>query len=136
MKPLYLSVIFYLYAKSETSTSNTLKALFDDKTPDQSYKILEKGNMGCKVSKGDIKSDNLQYNTLESLGCWDNRLIDQQHTTYQVNFQLGFPRDGTSHCPFVPGQKNFLSRCPLVPGQGQEQMSRDKTLCLGRPRTK
>ena len=63
MKPPYLSVIFYLYAKSETSTSNTLKALFDDKTPDQSYKILEKGNMGCQVSKGDIKSDNFHYNS-------------------------------------------------------------------------
>ena len=54
MKPPYLSVIFYLYATSETSTSNTLKALFDDKTPDQSYEILEKGNMGCQVSKGGI----------------------------------------------------------------------------------
>ena len=40
----------------------------------------------------------------------------------------------------VPGQKNFLvpvslcpgvplSQCPFVPGQGQDQMSRDKTLC-------
>ena len=99
MKPPYLSVIFYLYAKSETSTSNTLKALFDDKTPDQSYKILEKGNMGCQVSKGDIKSDNLQYNTLESLGCWDNRLIDQAsdvpsiiffHNFLQISLQISF----------------------------------------------
>ena len=55
MKPPYLSVLFYLYANSETSTSNTLKAIFDEKTPDsnQSYKILDKGNMGCQVSKGD-----------------------------------------------------------------------------------
>ena len=96
MKPLYLSVIFYLYAKSETSTSNTLKALFDDKTPDQSYKILENGNMGCQVSKGDIKSDNLQYNTL---GRWDNRLIDQAsdvpsiiffHNFLQISLQKSF----------------------------------------------
>ena len=96
MKPPYLSVIFYLYAKSETSTSNTLKALFDDKTPDQSYKILENGNMGCQVSKGDIKSDNLQYNTL---GRWDNRLIDQAsdvpsiiffHNFLQISLQKSF----------------------------------------------
>ena len=48
------------------------------------------------------------------------------------------PRDvpgqtGTG-CPVVPlsrDKKNFLSRCPFVPGQGQEQMSRDKTLCPG-----
>jgi hypothetical protein len=30
----------------------------------------------------------------------------------------------------------FLSRCPFVPGQGQEQKSRDKTLCPGTSRDK
>ena len=87
MKPPYLSVIFYLYAKSETSTSNTLKALFDDKTPDQSYKILEKGNMGCQVSKGDINSDNLQYNTL---GRWVAGTIVSltKHLMFQVLFSF------------------------------------------------
>ena len=52
---------------------------------------------------------------------------------------LVFPRDGTSRCPLVPGQKIFLvpmSRCPVVPGQGQEQMSRDKLLCPGTSRDK
>ena len=87
MKPPYLSVILYLYAKSETSTSNTLKALFDDKTPDQSYKTLEKGNMGCQVSKGDIKSGNLQHNTL---GRWVAGTIVSltKHLMFQVLFFL------------------------------------------------
>ena len=71
-------------------------------------------------------------------------------TVFQKGFLLGFPRDGTSRCPFVPGQKSFacpvvplsrdkkyfLSRCPFVPGQGQEQMSRDKLLCPGMSRDK
>ena len=35
--------------------------------------------------------------------------------------KVGFPWDRTSRCPFVPGQ-------------GQEQMSRDKTLCPGTSR--
>ena len=43
-----------------------------------------------------------------------------------VQYVLGFPEDGTSRRPFVPGQKKkILSRCPFVMGQGQEQMSRD-----------
>ena len=50
--------------------------------------------------------------------------------------KLGFPRDETSRCPFVPGQKKILSQCPFVPGQGQEQMSRDKLLCPGTSRDK
>ena len=37
-----------------------------------------------------------------------------------------FPRDGTSCCPFVPGQKKYMSWCPFVPGQGQKQKSQDK----------
>ena len=37
---------------------------------------------------------------------------------------------------FVPAQKKFLSRRPFVPKQGQEQMSRDKTLCSGTSRDK
>ena len=31
-------------------------------------------------------------------------------------FTIGFPRDGTSRCPFVPGQKNFLVPLFLCPG--------------------
>ena len=53
-------------------------------------------------------------------------------------FQLVFPRDwtsrGTSHCPFVPGQKNFLVPVSLYPGTraganvpGQTPLSRDFT---------
>ena len=41
----------------------------------------------------------------------------------QCDFALGFPRVGTSRCPFVPGQ-------------GQEQMSQDKHLCPGTSRDK
>ena len=33
--------------------------------------------------------------------------------------------------PLSRGKSFFLSWCPFVPGQGQEQMSRDKTLCPG-----
>ena len=40
---------------------------------------------------------------------------------------LVFPRDGTSRCPFVMGQKNIVP-VSLVPGQGQRQKSRDKLL--------
>ena len=36
--------------------------------------------------------------------------------------------------PLSRDKKIFLSRCPFVPGQGQEQMSRDKTLCPGTSR--
>ena len=39
------------------------------------------------------------------------------------DLKLGFPRDGTSRCPFVPGQ-------------GQEQKSRDKLLSPGTSRDK
>ena len=72
-----------------------------------------------------------------------------------IGYMVGFPRNGTSRCPFVPeqGQEQMsrdktlcpgtslgkifsLSRCPFVPGQGQEQMSRDKTLCPGTSRDK
>ena len=45
---------------------------------------------------------------------------------------VGFPRDGTSRCPFVPGQKNFLVPVSLCPGTraganvpGQTPLSRD-----------
>ena len=46
--------------------------------------------------------------------------------------ELAFPRDGTSHCPFVPGQRNFLVPVSLCPGTragakipGQCPLSRD-----------
>ena len=46
--------------------------------------------------------------------------------------ELAFPRDGKSHCPFVPGQRNFLVPVSLCPGTraganvpGQTPLSRD-----------
>jgi hypothetical protein len=48
-------------------------------------------------------------------------------------FKLAFPRDGTSRCPFVPRQRNFLVPVSLCPGTravakipGQTPLSRDK----------
>jgi hypothetical protein len=43
------------------------------------------------------------------------------------------------HCTSVSTGRHkeiFLSWCPFVPGTGQEQMSRDKPLCLGTSRDK
>jgi hypothetical protein len=49
--------------------------------------------------------------------------------TYSI---VAFPRDGTSRCPFVPGQRNFLVPVSLCPGTraeanvpGQTPLSRD-----------
>ena len=49
-----------------------------------------------------------------------------------MGFILGFPRDGTSRCPFVPGQKTILVLVSLCPGTraganvpGQNPLSRD-----------
>ena len=36
--------------------------------------------------------------------------------------KLGFPRDGMSFCPFVPGQKHFL--VPLYRDKGRSKNSR------------
>ena len=73
------SVLFYLYAKSETSTSNTLKAVFDDKTldPNQSYRILENGNTYVLSSFHDGFSK------------LDMFLVKKQHTYHSP----------TSYCP-------------------------------------
>ena len=38
-------------------------------------------------------------------------------TRYGNDSKVGFPKDGTSCCPYVPRQKVSLSRCPFVPGQ-------------------
>ena len=48
---------------------------------------------------------------------------NQRLSIFIFDYLLGFPRDGTSRCPFVPGQKIFLSQCPFVPGQNP--LSRD-----------
>ena len=67
----------------------------------------------------------------------ENSEIDQQFLKSQekkaiaYRYKLGFPWDGTSRCPFVPGQKKLLSQCPFVPGQEQEQNSQGKLLCPG-----
>ena len=56
---------------------------------------------------------------LQCVGTWDElrltkrkEIIENGRTAKNV-FKVGFPRDGTSRCSFVPGQ-------------GQEQKSRDK----------
>ena len=56
---------------------------------------------------------------------------------------LGFPRDGTSRCPFVPGQKKILVPVSLCPGTraganvpGQTPLSRPGTKSLAQKNTK
>ena len=39
-------------------------------------------------------------------------------------------RDGTSNCPYVPGERNFLLPVPFLQGQGQEQKSHYKYLLI------
>ena len=59
-------------------------------------------------------------------------IFDNYLPNWWVEFKLGFPWDGTSRCPFVPGQKNFLVPVSLCPGTraganvpGQTPLSRD-----------
>ena len=91
--------------------------------------------------EGEIFSTEYEYSSTQQ----QQYELHYVHYTCIKRMELGFPRDGTSGCPFVPGQKSFpvplslcpgtkkfcLSRCPFVPGQGQEQMSQDKLLCPG-----
>ena len=59
-------------------------------------------------------------------------IIRNQGFLMIMYYKVGFPRDGTSRCPFVPGQKNFLVPVSLCPGTraganvpGQNPLSRD-----------
>ena len=47
-----------------------------------------------------------------------------------------FPRDGTSRCPFVTGQKKFLVPVSLCPGTRAGANSLDKLFCPGTSRVK
>ena len=44
------------------------------------------------------------------------RMMTRVSTGRDVPGQTGTNRDGTSRCPFVPGQKNFLVPVSLCPG--------------------
>ena len=75
---------------------------------------------------------------LQCVGTWDElrltkrkEIIENGRTAKNV-FKVGFPRDGTSRCPFVPRQKYFLVPLSLCPGTragakipGQTPLSRD-----------
>ena len=59
------------------------------------------------------------------------------HQLILVQFKLGFPRDGTSRCPFVPGQGHFP--CPGVPlsrDKGKSKCPGTNSSVPGRPGTK